>query len=160
LRAAAFDRFQIQDYRTGAARRGNIPICAPLMRDAKPLAAPPDAAAKARAKQCRGITCIDRGPAHRVVDGAFALNYATLPSRAGFSIRSMADVLVSGDPDLMTQIGTVVPTEDIAVALNTAFMADGAVIRVGPGATLSRPLHLIFSIPPHRPAAVFARSFV
>ena len=48
------------------------------------------------------------------------------------------------------------PTDDVAVALNTAFMGDGAVIRVAAGATSTRPIHLrVRRIPATRPAAVF-----
>ena len=63
----------------------------------------------------------------------------------GLSIGSLAQALAAGDADVAAQLGTVVPTDDIAVALNTAFMGDGAVIRVAAGATLARPLHLVFA---------------
>src|SRR5262249_7272956 len=53
-----------------------------------------------------------------------------------------------------------VPTDDVAVALNTAFMGDGAVISVAAGATLARPLHLVFVNAGAEPAAVFTRSLV
>ena len=63
---------------------------------------------------------------------------------AGLTIRSTAQMLAAGDAELVSRLGEIVPTDDAAVGLNTAFMGDGAVIRVGPGATLSRPLHLVF----------------
>ncbi|HTV37425.1 MAG TPA: Fe-S cluster assembly protein SufD, partial [Xanthobacteraceae bacterium] len=47
----------------------------------------------------------------------------------------------------------------VAVALNTAFMGDGAVIRLADGATIERPLHLVF-VASQKPAAMFARSLV
>jgi Fe-S cluster assembly protein SufD len=53
-----------------------------------------------------------------------------------------------------------VPTDDIAVALNTAFMGDGVVIDVAAGATLARPLHLVFFNSAELPASVFTRSLV
>src|SRR5207248_7460239 len=49
---------------------------------------------------------------------------------------------------------------DVAVALNTAFMGDGAVIRIGARALLARPLHLVFVNSGLRPASIFARSLV
>src|SRR5712671_6951346 len=161
LRAAAFDRFQNSGLPNRRVEAWKYTDLRALMRDAKPLAAPPDAAAKARASNAGASLASIEARRIVFVDGAFAPELSDLADlEPGFSIRSMADVLVSGDQDLMAQIGQVVPTEDVAVALNTAFMGDGAVIRVGPGATLSRPLHLIFFNSGVRPAAVFTRSFV
>ena len=65
-----------------------------------------------------------------------------------------ADALVAA------RLGKVVPADDLAVALNTAFMGDGAVIRVAAGATLERPLHLVFAASGDKPAAIFTRSLV
>jgi Fe-S cluster assembly protein SufD len=56
-------------------------------------------------------------------------------------------------------LGKLAPTGDIAVALNTALMGDGAVIRVGTGATIERPIHLLF-VASDNPAATFTRSLV
>src|SRR5262249_8819167 len=74
--------------------------------------------------------------------------------------RSMSRALAAGDPLLAAHLGKVVPTDDVAVALNTAFMGDGAVIHVAAGAALARPLHLVFVNAGATPAAVFARSLV
>ena len=73
----------------------------------------------------------------------------------------MADALAAGDA-LVLRISARVrrPTTTIAVALNTAFMGDGAVIRVAPGATVERPLHLVFAASGAKPAAIFTRSLV
>ena len=161
LRAAAFDRFQNSGLPNRRVEAWKYTDLRALMRDAKPLAAPPDATAKARARNAGASLASIEARRIVFVDGAFVPELSDLADlEPGFSIRSMTDVLVSGNSDLMAQIGQVVPTEDIAVALNTAFMGDGAVIRVGPGATLSRPLHLVFFNSGARPAAVFARSFV
>jgi hypothetical protein len=59
-------------------------------------------------------------------------------------IRSLGEALAAGDPLVAAHLGKVVPTADIAVALNTAFMGDGAVIWIAQGATLARPIHLVF----------------
>src|SRR5262249_49642021 len=56
--------------------------------------------------------------------------------------------------------GRTVPTEDVALAINTAFMGDGAVIRVAASAALMRPLHLLFVNAGERAASVFTRSLV
>ena len=65
------------------------------------------------------------------VDGVFApelSDLADLRSRRS-RIGSMAEALANGDPHLAAHLGKLVPTDDVAVALNTAFMGDGAVIR-------------------------------
>jgi Fe-S cluster assembly protein SufD len=72
----------------------------------------------------------------------------------------MAQALAAGDAAVAGQLGRVASTDDIAVALNTAFMGDGAVIEVAKRATLSRPLHLVFFNSGARPASVFPRSLV
>jgi Fe-S cluster assembly protein SufD len=61
--------------------------------------------------------------------------------------------------DLAAHLGKLAPSSDVAVALNTALMGDGAVIRIGAGATIERPLHLIFAAS-EKPAASFVRSLV
>jgi Fe-S cluster assembly protein SufD len=132
-----------------------------LMRDAKPLAGLPDAAARARARDAGAALASIEGRRIVFVDGAFAPELSDLAGlEAGLSIRSMAAALAAGDPQVTSLLGKLVPTDDVAVALNTAFMGDGAVIRVGEGAALARPLHLVFANVGDAPAAVFTRSLV
>ena len=57
-------------------------------------------------------------------------------------------------PLLTAHLGKLAPASDVAVALNTALMGDGAVIRVAAGATIERPLHLLF-VASEKPAATF-----
>ena len=131
------------------------------MRDAKPLAGAPDAAAKARARNAGAALASIEGRRIVFVDGAFVPELSDLAGlEAGLTIRSMAQALAAGDPQVTSLLGKVVPTDDVAVALNTAFMGDGAVIRVGQGAALARPIHLVFVNAGGAPAAVFTRSLV
>src|SRR6266567_180561 len=57
------------------------------------------------------------------------VNRLRSPERAGvepgLTIRSMAQALAAGDPQVTALLGRLVPTDDVAVALNTAFMGDG-----------------------------------
>jgi len=132
-----------------------------LMHDAKPLAGPPDAAAKARARDAGAMLASIEGRRVVFVDGAFVPELSELAElEPGLSIGSMAQALAKADALVSRHLGKVVPTDDIAVALNTAFMGDGALIRIAAGATLARPLHLVFFNAGTRPAAVFARSLV
>ena len=79
------------------------------------------------------------------VDGAFVPELSDLADlEAGLTIGSMAQRLAAGDPQLLAHLGKLVPTDDVAVALNTAFMGDGAVIHVAEGVALARPIHLVF----------------
>ena len=94
------------------------------------------------------------------VDGAFVPELSDLAGlEPGLAIRSMAEALAAGDPLVAAHLGKVVPTDDVAVALNTAFMGDGALIRLGGrGAGAADPSGLCQC--GERPAAVFARSLV
>ena len=130
------------------------------MRDAKPLAGPPDAAAKARAKAA-GQMLGDIGARRLVfVDGAFVPELSdTAALEPGLSIVSLGDALADSDATLTAHLGKLAPSGDVAVALNTALMGDGAVIRVAAGSTIERPLHLLF-VASEKPAASFIRSLV
>jgi Fe-S cluster assembly protein SufD len=131
-----------------------------LMRDLKPLASPPDAAARARAnnagKLLGGVEC------RRLVfvDGAFAPDLSDLDSEPGLAIGSMADALGRGDPLVAAHVGQTFATDDAAVTLNTALMGDGAVIRVSTGAALKRPINLVFATVSDKPSSAFVRSLV
>ena len=132
------------------------------LREAKPLAGPPDAAAKARAKDAGQL--IGDMDVRRVlfVDGAFVPELSDLANLSpGLTIRSMADALAANDPLIAGHLGKVVVTErEGVVALNTALMRDGAVVHVAKGATVERPIHLVFASTGAAPASVFIRSLV
>ena len=159
LREDAFRRFETEGLPHRRVEEWKYTDLRALMREARPLADVPDAAAKARAGDALAmLAAID---ARRVVfvDGAFVPELSDLDGlEPGLSIRSMARVLAAGDPQLAAHLGKVVPSDDVAVALNTAFMGDGAVIHVAPGAALARPLHLVFVNAGSEGAAVFVRS--
>ncbi len=132
-----------------------------LMREAKPLAGAPDAAAKARAASAAAALAWIEARRLMFVDGAFVPELSDLADlEAGLTIRSLAETLAAGDPQITAHLGKVAPTGDVAVALNTAFMGDGAVIHVAAGAALARPIHLVFINAGLEPAAVFIRSLV
>jgi Fe-S cluster assembly protein SufD len=133
-----------------------------VLGKARPLAAPPDAAAKALAKDAgRLIGDID---ARRVVfvDGVFVPELSDLADLSpGLTIRPMAEALAKDDPLVARHLGKVVAAErEGVVALNTALMRDGAVVHVARGATVERPIHLVFASNDKTPASVFIRSLV
>ncbi len=131
-----------------------------LMREAKPLAPPPDAAAKALAKNAGALVGDVETRRLVFVDGAFVAELSDLANlESGLTVGSLADALSGNDPMLTQHLGKLAPAGDVAVALNTALMGDGAVIRIAAGATIERPLHLLF-VASGKPAASFVRSLV
>jgi Fe-S cluster assembly protein SufD len=161
LREDAFKRFENEGLPHRRVEEWKYTDLRALMRDAKPLAGVPDAAAKARAKTAGGMLASIEARRIVFVDGAFVPEFSDLADlEAGLAISSMGQALAAGDPQLLTRIGRVVPTDDVAVALNTAFMGDGAVIHIAAGAALARPIHLVFFNAGGEGASVFARSLV
>jgi len=159
-RAAAFDVFAREGLPHRRVEDWKYTDLRALMREAKPLASPPDAAAKAAARDAAAALG-DLG-ARRLVfaDGAFVPELSdTAALEAGLSITSLAAALAAGDPAVADKLGRLAPADDVAVALNTAFMGDGAVIRVAAGATIERPLHLVFAAS-NKPSASFVRSLL
>ena len=159
-RKAAFDLFAKEGLPHRRVEDWKYTDLRALMRDAKPLASPPDAAAKARARTAGKLLGDVEARRLVFVDGAFVPELSDLAGReAGLSIGSLADALIGGDATVAAHLGKVAPAGDVAVALNTALMGDGAVIRVAAGATIGRPLHLLF-VAADKPAATFTRSLV
>ncbi len=159
-RAAAFDVFAKAGLPHRRVEEWKYTDLRALMRDAKPLAAPPDAAAKARAKTAGAVLGDVEARRLVFVDGAFVAELSDVGNlERGLSVGSLADALSDGDPALATHLGKLAPASDVAVALNTALMGDGAVIRIAAGATIERPIHLLF-VASEKPAATFVRSLV
>jgi Fe-S cluster assembly protein SufD len=131
-----------------------------LMRNLYPLAPAPDAAARERAKNAGkllgGVDC------RRLVfvDGAFAPELSDLAPEPGVTIGSMAVALGKSDPLVTAHVGRTFVTDDAAVALNTALMGDGAVIRISAEATAKRPFNLVFATGSEKPSSAFVRSLV
>lgn len=160
-RAAAFDNFVASGLPHRRVEAWKYTDLRNLMGDAKPLAPPPDAAAKARARGA-GSVLGDVGCRRLVVaNGSFVPELSDLANlEHGLSVRSMAGALVSGDALVAAYVDKVAAASDPMLALNTALMGDGVVVHVAPGATIERPLHLVFVTTGESPAAMFMRSLV
>jgi Fe-S cluster assembly protein SufD len=159
-REAAFDFFAKEGLPHRRVEEWKYTDLRALMRDAKPLAAPPDAAAKARVKAAGALLGDVETRRLVFVDGAFVAELSDLTHlESGLTVGSLADALADDDPMLTQHLGKLAPASDVAVALNTALMGDGAVIRIAAGATIERPLHLLF-VASEKPAASFVRSLV
>jgi Fe-S cluster assembly protein SufD len=162
LRDAAFRRFDAQGLPNRRVEEWKYTDLRALMREALPLAGPPDAAAKARAKTAGRLIADMDARRLTFVDGAFVPEMSDLANlEAGLEVRSMAQALAAGDPLVAAHLGKVVPADgDGAVALNTALMSDGIVIRIAAGGTVERPIHLVFVASGDKPASIFTRSLV
>jgi Fe-S cluster assembly protein SufD len=157
-RAAAFDVFAREGLPHRRVEDWKYTDLRVLMRDAKPLASPPGAAAKARAKTAGALVGDIEARRLVFVDGAFVAELSDLAAlEPGLTVGSLANALADNDPALAAHLGKLAPASDVAVALNTSLMGDGAVIRVAADATIERPLHLIFAAS-DKPAATFVRS--
>src|SRR5215475_2691535 len=116
LREDAFRRFEIEGLPHRRVEEWKYTDLRALMRDLYPVAPPPDAAARARAKsagrllgdvECRRLV---------FVDGAFAPDLSDLISEPGVTIDSMANALGKGDPLVAAHVGQTFATDDVAVA--------------------------------------------
>ncbi len=160
LREDAFRQFEARGLPNRRVEAWKYTDLRALMRESYPLAAPPDAAAKQRGnvddKTLAGVDC------RRLVfiDGAFAPDLSDLTPEAGLTIGSMADALAKGDALVTAHVGRTFATDDVGVALNTALMGDGAVIRIAAGTVPKRPIHLVFAAGSDKPNSAFIRSLI
>src|SRR3954466_13248883 len=130
LREAAAARFDVLGLPNRRVEEWKYTDLRALIGDAKPLAGVPDAAAKARAKDAGAL--IGDMDARRIVfvDGAFVPELSDLSGLSkGLTILPMAEALARDDLLIAKHLGKLAEG-DVAVALNTALMRDGALIHV------------------------------
>ncbi len=161
VRSAAFDRFAADGLPHSRVEAWRYTDLRRLMREAKEIAAPPDAMAKTRARDARDLFA---GAGFRrlvIVDGAFVPELSDLDNlEAGLTIRCMADALASDEPLLSQRLGPIVPDDEPALALNTALASDGVVVFVAPGTVVERPIQLSFVTTNEAGASMFTRSLI
>ena len=130
------------------------------MQDVKPLATPPDAIEKERAREA-GL--FGNAEFRRIVfvGGFFVSRTVRSPEMEdGLDIHPLSDALANGDPVAASYLGKAYPTDDAAFALNTAFMGDGVVIHIQPGTHVERPLQFSLRRRQPEPTTIFLRSLV
>jgi Fe-S cluster assembly protein SufD len=161
VRAAAFNHFVLSGLPHSRVEAWKYTDLRRLMRDAKPLAAPPDAKAMGQAQDAGALLAGHGFRRLVIVDGTFVPELSDLDALgAGLLVRSMAEALALDEPLLSQGLGPMVPAGDPALALNTALAGDGVVITISPGATIARPIHLVFVNSSATPAAMVTRSLV
>src|SRR5262245_60500597 len=153
-REAAFRRFERSGLPHRRVEEWKYTDLRALMRDGKPLAEAPNAAARAAAKSAGSILAGLR--AHRIVivDGTFVPELSDT-AIDGVTVTSLAAEVARGDGVLRDSAD-----DDVALALNTAFASDGGVIRIAAGKAIARPIQLVFVHSAGAATAVFARSQV
>jgi Fe-S cluster assembly protein SufD len=129
-----------------------------LVREAPPLASPPDTGAIARARASNPLPGVE---ARRIVlvDGAFVPELSDLAGlEKGLTLVPLAQALAEGH-GLAAHIGALKPDEYDAVwALNTAFLNDGVLIDLAEGAAPARPIYVRHVFTGAKPAASYARA--
>jgi Fe-S cluster assembly protein SufD len=79
----------------------------------------------------------------------------------GVELSGLADALKSPPEWLLGALGKINPPDgDVVSQLNTAFMTDGAVLRVAKGVSLTRPVHLVHVSAGEQPVASSLRNLV
>src|SRR5882672_4569341 len=114
LREEAFRRFETQGLPHRRVEEWKYTDLRALMREARPLAEVPDAAAKARAKDAGAMLASIEARRVVFVDGALVPELSDLARlEPGLAIRSLAQALAAGDASVAAHLGKVVPTTDI-----------------------------------------------
>jgi Fe-S cluster assembly protein SufD len=161
VRAAAFNHFNLAGLPNSRVESWKYTDLRRLMRDAKPLAPPPDTDARARAHDAGALFAALGFRRLVILNGSFAADMSDLAGlEPGLTVRSTADALALDEPLLSQGLGSTVPAEDPALALNTALAGDGVVITISPGVIVERPIHLVFVNTGATPAAMITRSLV
>jgi Fe-S cluster assembly protein SufD len=159
-RASAFARFEERGLPHRRVEDWKYTDLRALMREALPLAAPPDEAARARARKTLADHALPGARPIVFVDGAFVAALSDLAGlETGLSIRPLAAALASGDASLADMSARMPAAGDPMFALNAAMMGDGAVIEVADGAVIERPIRLVH-LGGGAPASRYTRSLV
>ena len=131
------------------------------LRNAIKEALPPALAGDASASRqeidraLEGLAGLD---AYRVVfvDGRYRAELSDIAGAKGLQVNPLAAALQKSEGLVATQS----PGQEAVVALNTAFMIDGALARVADGAELAKPLLLVFARASKQPSLVTTRNIV
>ena len=82
------------------------------------------------------------------VNGRYDAELSTVHDADGLTVANLSNAVESaesGGATVQQRLGSLASVDDDGfAALNTAFIADGAVVNVAPGASVERPIHLAF----------------
>jgi Fe-S cluster assembly protein SufD len=148
IRRQAFEAYERAGLPTRRIEEWKYTDLRVLLREVRPLAGKPDAAALKRAKAALKPVAIAAATKLVLVDGIFAPELSD-KAPVGVSIRTLRESLEGGAGDLLAA-----PVSDAMIDLNAALATDGVVVDVADGTKLSAPLQII-----HVAAASSASSF-
>ena len=146
-RSGALERFSELGFPT--ARRGNekwkYTNVAPIANT--PFAYPFEASANGLAPEDiqRVVPWDDAWTNLVFLDGRYSELLSSTRRAEGIAVTTLGEAIASGDPDVERHLAKYADfSDDGFTALNTAFVADGAFIRVPDGASVDTPIHLVF----------------
>jgi Fe-S cluster assembly protein SufD len=96
-----------------------------------------------------------------LVNGRFVPALSSLEKADGVRVESLAAVLARDAAVLEGRLGSVLRDPNPFATLNAAFLADGAVVTIAPGAVVAEPVHVLhYSAPGGAPSASHPRVLV
>jgi Fe-S cluster assembly protein SufD len=160
LREEAFARFSEVGFPTTHDEDWRFTNVSPIARTEFALARRPRTLSQA---DLSGVV-LDGAAARLVfVDGQFASHLSSsdfLP--ATVRVSSLRQEIIDGSESVEDHLGRYLDIQrDPFCGLNTAFLEDGAFVRIGPGTVLEKPIHLLFvSTEGYIPTMVHSRNLV
>jgi Fe-S cluster assembly protein SufD len=151
LREAAFQRFDAAGLPHRRIEEWKYTDLRALMREAKPLAEP--AKAKGKVPALPGLTA----GRIAIVNGRYERSWSDFKPSAGIEL---IDLFAFAADQKGYRLGDVPGHDDIAVALNTAFMSGGAALRVAKDAKIEMPIEIAHLFAGGTAAAMYPRCVV
>jgi Fe-S cluster assembly protein SufD len=115
------------------------------LKEALPAALPAGDGAPSRAQIEAALEALAEIDAHRIVfvDGAYDAGLSGMSGAGGVTLEPLSAALTGPDAG-NGLLRTETPGQEAVVALNTAFMTDGAMLTIADDADLAKPLLLVF----------------
>lgn len=100
--------------------------------------------------------------AHRFVfvNGHHRAELDDVADAAGLTVSAVGELLASASEDMSAMLASTPEGGDAVEALNTAFMTDGATVRVAEGASPAKPVMIVFVRAGSQASSVAVRNFV
>lgn len=100
--------------------------------------------------------------AHRIVfvNGHHRAGLSDFADAAGIEVAALGELLATATEDVSAALVSTPEGGDAIETLNTAFMTDGAVVRVTEGASVAKPLMIVFVRAGAEASSVSVRNFV
>jgi Fe-S cluster assembly protein SufD len=143
LRAQGYSRFEAVGLPHRRVEEWKYTDLRVMMREAKPLAGAPDASTLLAAKITLGDLPRVGGSRIVIVDGHFISDLSDAKLPEGVTLSSLTAALAER-PEIAAKLaGSAAAQANVAFALNGAFLTDGLLIEIAPGAEVSHALDLV-----------------